>query len=248
VTGRGLLVPAVLAAVAMAAAAGDPMADVNGSRSVAELENVLLGLANKNDDRARCALLWGSVLYEGFRDRKAKFPYPILKGGIAAADRRTASIGMQAMQVWWLSTIGQTYVPPNLKDGRIVRYIEVTENGVKKKEPVWASESDDRAAERLRQMRKDVLRSADDSDERLVFLWWQESTASLVGDTQIVAIAQDRNSPFRDAAIGELSLRELRRGKPGAWAEAWLKVKFSHKTLVVEAVATREIEWRRSRR
>lgn len=201
--------------------ADDPITRVNGCQSVADLEKTLRSLAKQKDEPSSRALLWGSLLFEGCRDRKRDFPSDLLSAGAVAAKMQTRSQGTKALQLWWMDQIESRHAVPDFRKRKVMYTTTVIENGKKKQVPVYYIASEFDAAERLKKLAAKLMASESKEDALLLYRWWHADTMNPVSDEDIARVANDVESPFRVYGITELAIRERLAGHPGKWVALW---------------------------
>lgn len=232
------LLTLLLLSVSVIGVSQTPTWEVNKCKSVPELERVLSRLAADGDEQSRAALLWGSILYDGFRKRANEFPPHLLEAGRKAAFAAKVGPGTKAMQLWWLQTIGE-YLPPDFRKAVIASYGTVLRNGRAVRVPVYRSAGEEEVAVRIKQLRSELLSAKQRPEEALLYLWWQRDSKLAPSSKEVTAVAKRMDSPFRMLAIGELALRERLNGDEGPWSAAWMRLTDGKtRPLVVNAMQT----------
>lgn len=231
---------AVLALTSASQAQLNPLTAVNNATSVQALRTTLEHYAQSTSDEGRQAFLWGSILLEGCRGRKP-FPQELVSAGEIAASANTEKVGTKALQVWWLLSVGNVHVVPDLRKGKVFSYGTVIENGKPKRVPIYYSPEEDQQVLRLRTLKAQLLVDEGNDDALLMYRWWDKKGMQLVKDDQIKRIALNNHSGFQEAAIAELALREQIHGRPSEWTRRWEKIRIKS-TLSVRCLVSRERE------
>lgn len=219
-----------------------PMHEVNRCMTVPQLEQVLSRLSKAKDEPSKAALLWGSILFEGFKKREVRFPGWLLEAGRKAAYEERVSTGTKAMQAWWMSTIADKYVPPDFRKMVVDRYETFMYNGKLKRFPIYRSPDEEERDKHTRLLVEGLLRVKVRQEEHVIAFAWQRKPNMPVSDAEVAKIANRLASPWRAVAIGELSLRERLKGENGPWSGLWNRIVKNPRPLAVEAMLTEHRE------
>jgi hypothetical protein len=213
---------------------------INACQTAGELAIAIRGFAKSKDEDAMQAILWGHLLLAGSKQsgaeaRKGEL-YRIAWGAANAPARK---VGTRALQVWWLEAVGLPNAVPDLRDAAVKRYGTVISNGKPKRVPIYHSPKQDLALSRV-QIEAKALESNESKDDALLLFRWWTAPSSRVPEAHVVSVAHDEKSPFRELAIGELSLRERLAGAPGVWSRKWRKISDGSPSVAIRSELARQ--------
>lgn len=233
---------AVVLGFGLRSSAQTPMHEVNRCVTAPQLEQVLSRLSKAKDEPSKAALLWGSILFDGFKKKSAQYPNWLLQAGRKAAFDDNVGSGTKSLQLWWLSTVGDQYLPPDFRNSVIDRWETVMYNGKPMRVPIERPTEEDAKDKRTRLLMAELEKVKVRQEEHVIALAWQRKPTMPVPDAEVAAIANRRGSPWQAVAVGEMSLRERLRGENGPWSAQWDRIVKGVRPLAVDAMLTEHRE------